>query len=411
MRIQIISILIVSLLGVKAKTQHLVQSSDFFQRTIADSRALQHQYDQQNIVLPWVDTYEFRTESDELALNGQKYVFRLTPTSPAVRKAHAALFRHYRKKLSLVEDFYLDSRIEEAYEQWVQLYICQRELALYTQLQSVYRDKCTVYRKQLQQEDFNFTQLIEAQRKSTDIKVKIEKLNVALQVLESQNDLSRKQLSFDDIIDVNEIKEVLSSESEYQLADVEYLYQQEQLDKEITLEKAEKRKILDFAQVEYGNRRSSEKPINERISVGLALKLPTYGKRNLKIEEMKIKQQELYLEHQIHHQRVDDKIENLLLQTHSEIEIYQTLERAQIEEDQAYRELKQFILREKEGDLLLLLDIIQNQTKTELDKIKRLNDVYEKYLAFLATSGKMFAKPFKNYLVSPAQKAIADTER
>ena len=389
------------LLSVASYAQEAVRSGDFFERTVSASRALRHTYDQQRVSLPWIEVYELRTESDEFDLNRQEYTARLTPTSPGVRKAQSALFQHYRGKLSLVTNNYLNDQLQAAYNHWTRLYLRQQELALYTRLRSIYQDKKQVYKKQVYQEDFDFAQLIDTQQKINELNIKVQELQISVRALKTQAGLAEEEVAFDDMISVDQIEDVLRNEGHQLPTDVDYVYRHELLNKEIAVEHAEKRKLFDFAQVKYGGGNVQEQLLNERISVGVGLKIPAYGKRNLKIQEMRIKQQELELEHQMFNRAAARETQNLLLQAHSKIEIYRAYEQASAEEKQSYQELKQFITNKEGQDALFLLKIDRSQIEAQLEKLKRLEEIYEDYLDYLALSQNMFARPFKNYLLNP----------
>ena len=379
----------------RGQAQDVMRSDHFFEN-ILDSQSLRHDYDQQKVNLPWIETYEFRTESDEFDFDRQEYLVRLTPTSPRVRKAQSALFDHYREKLSLVESYYVNDKIEEAYYQWTDLYINQQKLAIYQALRDISQDKQAVYQQQARGQDFDYTKLVDAQKELNDLNLQIRELALKASMLKAQANLGTETLIFEDMIGVDQITQALSNVYPADSSDAKYDYRQALLDKEIALERAEKRKIFDFVQVRYAG--PHDDLLGERIAVGAAIKIPTSGNRNLKIEEIRIEQQELALEHRIARQKIAKEMNERILQIRSKIAIYKTFEEVRASEIESYQAISTFVAQEQGEDPILLLEINENIEKVELDKVKHLEEIYEEYLEYLSLSGKMFARPFKNYL-------------
>ena len=379
----------------RGQAQDVMRSDHFFEN-ILDSQSLRHDYDQQKVNLPWIETYEFRTESDEFDFDRQEYLVRLTPTSPRVRKAQSALFDHYREKLSLVESYYVNDKIEEAYYQWTDLYINQQKLAIYQALRDISQDKQAVYQQQARGQDFDYTKLVDAQKELNDLNLQIRELALKASMLKARANLGTETLIFEDMIGVDQITQAISSMPPADSSDAKYDYRQALLDKEIALERAEKRKIFDFVQVRYAG--PHDDLLGERIAVGAAIKIPTSGNRNLKIEEIRIEQQELALEQQIARQKIAKEMNERLLQIRSKVAVYQTFEEVRASEIESYQAISTFVAQEQGEDPLLLLEINENIEKVELDKVKHLEEIYEGYLEYLSLSGKMFARPFKNYL-------------
>jgi hypothetical protein len=392
-----------------AKCQDQLNSDQFFRNSIIIPPSIHTQYQRQTISLPWIETYELRTESDEFDFNRQKYTARFTPTSPAVRKAQSALFHHYRRKLSLVEASYINSKIEEAYEFWIDLYFNKKILSVYEKILQVNQDKLKVYKKLVESEDFDFTILIDTQQKINELFIKIKELQISINTKMIQSSLVGKSISLEDMITVDEISHVLNNQRNSDLIDVDYFYENELLNKEIALERAEKRKIFDFIQIEYGG--PHEEVLNERISLGLGLKIPTYGKKNLKIEEIRIEQQQLDFEHQIKKKEVAEDITGLLIKVQSKIEIYKSLEVLRTSQQNAYQEISTFVANESGEDPIILLKIIEAKEKISLEDLERQKEIFEEYIEYLVLSSKLFDRPLKNYLKgSPNQIEILKGE-
>ena len=383
-------------ISLEGQAQDVIRSDHFFEDILKSSQSLHHDYDQQKVNLPWIETYEFRTESDEFDFDRQEYLVRLTPTSPRVRKAQAALFDHYRKKLSLVESYYVNDKIEEAYYRWTDLYINEQRLAIYQALRDISQDKQAVYQQQVRIQGFDYTRLVDAQKEINDLNLQIRELALKASMLKAQANLGTEVLSFEDMIGVDQITQALSNVYPADSSDAKYDYRQALLDKEIALERAEKRKIFDFVQVRYAG--PHDDLLGERIAVGAAIKIPTSGNRNLKIEEIRIEQQELALEHRIARQEIAEEMNERLLQIRSKIAVYRTFEEVRASEIESYQAISTFVAQEQGEDPILLLEINENIEKVELDKVKHLEEIYEEYLEYLSLSGKMFTRPFKNYL-------------
>ena len=393
-----IPLLLLLLLPGFGRAQEVIRSSDFLQRVIEDPEPVRDYTDHRRVRLPWIQQYEYRTETDEFDPQRQEHALRITPSSPGLHRAQRNLAEHYRRKRSVVETAYQNDRIETAYLAWKELYIREQELASYTRLQEVLADRLIISQRQTQQSDADFEEVLDMREKLNDVRVRRYELGLTTRRLREQFGLdTTATLAPDEMLSVEEIMvrlmDINATPHDPDLA--EYYYERELIERETALEKAEKRQFLDFVQVRYNG--PHDELLRERVQLRLGLVLPTSGGRNLKLEELRLEQEELAREQQVRSQEQSRLVAAQRQLVRDHIRVYRKFAQVKEEELRELRALAQAVAQRRNSDPSLLLKINEETEDILIEKLERQEEIYDDYLEYLILSGQLFAEPLVNH--------------
>ena len=381
--------------------QEVIRSDTFLEKMAQDPTVPSDDYtSRRRVRLPWIEAYEYRTETNEFDPKRQEHALRLSPSSPGLQKARSRLAEHYQNKRSMVEAFYRNDRIESAYQAWKDLYVREEKLRIYTQLQAILTDRLTIRQKQLQSLDSDVKEVLDMRERLNDARVRRYELELSTQRLREQLALEGTEVAFGDMATADQILLRLTTDSievnDPQLA--EYHYERELLDRELALEKAEKRQFLDFVQVRYQG--PHDDPWEERVQLRAGFVLPTSGDRNLKMEEIRLEQEELLREQQVKSQKLTQRVARQRRTVRDRIRVYQTFRRIKDQEISELKEVAQALANRRGSDPDLLLKINEDTEQVRLEKLERQEEIYEAYLDYLALTGQLFDEPLRNYLAN-----------
>ena len=392
------ALILLSLIPSFGWAQEVIRSGDFLQRLIEEPVPVRDYTDRRRVRLPWIQEYEYRTETDEFDPDRQEHALRVSPSSPGLHRAQRNLAEHYRRKRSVVETDYRNRRIEDAYVAWKDLYVREQQLISYARLQDVLSDRLIIRQRQTQQSDANFREVLDMREKLNDVRVRRYELELATRRLREQFGLdTAATLAPDEMLSVEEIMVQLMNDDAITRDPRldEYQYERELIERETALEKAEKRQFLDFVQVRYNG--PHDEVLRERVQLRLALVLPTSGNRNLKLEELRLEQEELAREQQVRSQELERRMTEQQQRVRDRIGVYRKFVQVKEEELRELRALAQAIAQRRGSDPDLLLKINEDTERIRLEKLERQEEIYDDYLEYLVLSGQLFVEPLENH--------------
>jgi hypothetical protein len=392
------ALILLSLIPGFGWAQEVIRSGDFLQRLIEEPTPVRDYTDHRRVRLPWIQEYEYRTETDEFDLERQEHVLRVSPSSPGLYRAQRNLAQHYRRKRSVVETDYRNRRIEEAYQAWKDLYIREQQITSYARLQDVLSDRLIIRQRQTQQSDADFREVLDMREKLNEVRVRHYELELATRRLRAHLGLdTTATVAPDEMLSVEEIMVQLMNDDAIPRDPRldEYQYERELIERETALEKAERRQFLDFVQVRYNG--PHDEVLRERVQLRLALVLPTSGNRNLKLEELRLEQEELAREQQVKSRELEQRMKEQRQRVRDRIGVYRKFVQVKEEELRELRALAQAIAQRRGSDPDLLLKINEDTEEIRLEKLKRQEEIYDDYLEYLVLSGQLFAEPLENH--------------
>lgn len=244
--------------------------------------------------LPLIDKMEFRTETDELDINRQEFLFRMSFNNNKARKLQDKLtnnkIRYYELQNLLLDE----SKLADRYEQIIEWHYAQKELEHLKEKKLILEDKKKIYQKSLDNTlKVDIDNLLKTEQDLQDLNRSILKLefrkNHTIQQLISKKDSSNYLLSSENWISIEIIQDVLDKTEampKYNLAlalqDVEVDF----AELGYSVEKAKTRKILDFVQIKY---RGSEKlDFIREWSIGVGVNIPNKASHRAKLNKAQL---------------------------------------------------------------------------------------------------------------------------
>lgn len=349
-----------------------------------------------DVNFPLIEKYEIRTETDEMEFERQEYGFRVSPSTRQKRKAQKDIYNHLINKPDFEREEIKCANKIEANIDWLYLYYYHRKLALITDLEVIYRDRQVVLQQELGSLQYQYKNIIEHEIDRNDLALDKFDVENELDYLYRKYDLLQPVISFEGFIAVAQLPDGLNGSSANTINKAEDFYDLAQIEKEISLEKAEKRQVLDFVQFNY--RGPHEKFLNERFSIGAAFNLNNSGSRKLKIGELKLQKQRLGVEMQQDQFVLEEELARMELNIQKGIAYYNYFTEVTEKEREYLKALVDQLLSHSNFDPLHVLDVKERQLQNELEKLKLERELYEQYLEYIYQSESVCEESRLNFL-------------
>lgn len=390
--------LVVLIPGVKS--QSTIGSEQFFEQAISMIPQLQTSVlnEERDVNFPWIEEYEFRTETRDFDPEDQEYTLRLSPSTPRIRRAQKALYKHYLntpkfENRELICDALLDANVD-----WTSLFLIERNIELLIQLAIIYDDKDKVFQKMMSSSEIPIEKIIDLESDRTDLKFALQELKIEKQKILIKYNFNDVFLDFADFINVggiaSRVRENLVASNFSSLEEI--AYEQEEVKKEIDLELAEKRQIFDFAQVRYEGPHTDF--LNERLSLSVGLRIPNSGNRKLRIKELEFRQEDLIQESKRERFEIENRFEQIMFDLKLNIEKWQVFTSLMSDEETKLSSWKSRISGSADFTPLILLEIEERKIEMELKQLEIVEDVLDDYLRYLNQSGVFCNGQYDSFL-------------
>jgi len=395
----LISLWIVTVLGARAQNNDRINSSEFLSQTfvIAERSPV---IENQSIRFPWIEQYDIRTETRDLDFEKQEYTLRLDPSSRKKRNAYKALYQMYTANPDLRAYDFQNEKIYSAYRSWVTLYFIEKRNLISEELQILYADKALLSERKLNASEISFKELIDVELSNTDLEIKSFDDALLTDFFLVKYAMENKLLDFTDMISIEEVlltvESMVAAESGSELE--KYNYDQEIINREIAIEKAEGKHYFDFLQFKYQG--PHDDLLAERFSIGMGAEIPNTGTRKLKIEELKLKQLELERDYENDKQEVNIAMSETKAEIILEIKSFMFKKEVRIQQAKRLEVIGQKVQTQEGYDPEILLDIKEKKLKSSLNILDLEESIYEDYIKLLAESLQLFKQPFQNHLIS-----------
>ncbi len=379
-------------------TQARIDGHTFIQRGLGEF-ANETDSDPEDISMPRIEEYEFRTESQDFDLDRQEYTFRVSPSTPQKRKAQQAKYNHIAGRPDFVSDEYRCRQLADLHADWLSMYIIHRRLNLLARIGEVLADRQKILRKQVEIFKMDAREFVKLATNLTDAALAQKEMDLEWEALREKYAYTSEVLDFEDMIDAEKIVEIVSAQSfnGEQFFDREDAFDKSALLHEYALEKAEKQQYLDFAQIRYRGPHSDL--LEERISLGLAFRLPNSGNRKIKMQELLFEMESIDREQIMRSERFLNRIEDLkrrILKDIKRLDYYTTVV---ADERVKLLELGQIILREEGVSPSLSLDVEERHIQTQLEILDMEEDIMDNFLEYLVLTNQMCSEVPINHLV------------
>ena len=342
----------------------------------------------------WIDGMDFRTETDQFAFNRQRYLVRVSPNTPKVRRAQSNLHQLYLKKANLQRTLLTRDFVEFAYEEVLEYYALNREKLLKEKLLSILTDQRTVWQR---------LNLAEGKISKDWLTIQEDIRQLSTDLLTLENYLSNwigngKVPDYQGLISMGDILNGLTSTrfQKFQLQAMEYDVDNLIVEREEELEKAEQKKLLDFLQLEYNGPHTD--PFEEKVSVTAAIRLPFSSGRQLKMEEIAIEKDMLQQERRMEKQLDQYKEKELLRHLETQLNEYEYLRQSLETDRQQYEKIAERSSEQVGGNPLFSLYQQEVFLKEELKLLELELDIYQAYLDLLRLTELLYQPDFFGFL-------------
>lgn len=353
------------------------------------------------LYFPWINQYELRTESRDFDFDSQEYTFRLSPSTGKIRKAQKA----YYEQMKNAPDFegqenYCDLLLT-LHIDWLNLFILQEQRNIKDELVAILNDQQTIYERMVGTLEFDPQKLIKLQTDRSDSKIGINKLVLEQAALLNKYNIQNKVIDYGGFATIESISENLERAALYkvnpaELMDLEIAHKKELLLKEIELESAEKKQLIDFAQIKYTGPHSDA--LQERVSVGLGFQFSNDGSDKLKMQKLKLEKEELNRKSEWDIQEKKEKLNMLEYSLQQDIQAYFDFQEIREEERIQLKSLGEKIAQKEGVSPLFLLEIAERNLYMKDKSLNKKEDIIKTYLKYLKQSGDMCQSAFVNYL-------------
>jgi len=206
--------------------------------------------------------------------------------------------------------------------------------------------------------------------------------------------------NYSELIDISAIEQAISQSSfikENLISDQKYKLESQIIDREIEIENAGKRRILDFVQIAYSG--PHDDLFNERVSISLGIELPFSGSRKTKLEQLSIEKwkirQEARTQLDLRNWELSQDMEALLQSIHKWTFFSLLLGKNETEYEQLEKKISESQLESPE----LLLYKKAQQTKSKIEILNLEIDIYKKYMGILQKAGLTRNAGYIDYLL------------
>ncbi len=340
---------------------------------------------------PWFDKWEFRTETNDFDWQRQEYTLRVSPNSPAIRKAQQLYLEELRQAPVMVENGLRCEDFLELHQDWISLFALEKKVALLRALDSVLDKKLQIATKMAEAFTLEPDKILDIRAELGELELAIRKMQLERDFLIDKYHLGDYQLDFHDLVSMDSIKLYLQQISVQSLS-VEpemlaLMQEQRMLQREMDLEKAERKKVIDFLQLRYNG--PHDDPWKERLSIGLGFQLSNSGSQKLKIQKLLIEQSELKREMERKKQRQQEKMEELRFKLQRDIQLYEAFHTMN---EEAFAKQKEFGMKAAQSPKyspLYLLTVESKKIEAEIDLIDLQVDILKAFFLLAKENGRL----------------------
>jgi hypothetical protein len=352
----------------------------------------------------WFDDIEIRSETHDFELRKQEYNIRFSPVSIWVRSAQKDYYRSKMMEYDLETRKMVADNIRIIYDNWLSLVIDKRIISITDSLIMLYEDEETVRKRTLNFDIENVDRFIDFREKKNDMLVDHLSYQNEYKILKKQiftkNNIDTNFEINDMLIDLELIRKAMNNLKNHNIYENTAIYKELQIEEsmvsnELKIEEAENSKILDFLQFSY--RGPHDDPMNERLLMTLALRLPLAGRNKMDTELLKV--ESLELKNNIRAQEQEFLFEMNEILTNLEV-LFSEYDIMKNYSDELQEE--SIFLEKSMGNLsnspLWLISNKKNILKTKLKLLKISEEIYSEYIDILDVMGVFALDPAKNYL-------------
>ena len=370
------------------KGQGFINTESFVKK---NKNSLKSSYDYDNDANNngFISEIELRTSTDEFLLNRQQYQIRVTPVNFKKQKIEKEIVSLLGEEIKENQKIWERNNLKNILIDWVSIYEHRESLIYKDSLLATYKDLKVIISEKLTEGSLAYVPLIEIEKKIYEIKNSIYLSEKKLKILYTSYFISNNStLIFDDLPKIKEIKDFLQSKNSdfYTLPPNKKMeIKNELLNKEIGLEKAERKYHFNFLQLEYQG--PHDRDWQKNIAVGVSMNIPL-NKNQFKIKELEIeklaKKQKIELDN-INYLETIRFERDILEEKVASYEIFEAFLEAS---NTAYQKIS-VVPTSIEGELSQILKVKEQLLKTKLDNVERRSSILRDYFTVSNKNGQL----------------------
>jgi predicted transcriptional regulator len=352
----------------------------------------------------WFDDIEIRSETHDFELRKQEYNIRFSPVSIWVRSAQKDYYRSKMMEYDLETRKMVADNIRIIYDNWLSLVIDKRIISITDSLMFIYEDEETVRKRTLNFDIENVDRFIDFREKKNDMLVDHLSYQNEYKILKKQiftkNNIDTNFEINDMLIDLELIRKAMNNLKNHNIYENTAIYKELQIEEsmvsnELKIEEAENSKILDFLQFSY--RGPHDDPMNERLLMTLAIRLPLAGRNKMDTELLKVESLEIQNNMKAQEQEFLFEINEILTKLEVLFSEYDVMKNYsdELQEESIFLEKS---LGNLANSPLWLISNKKNILKTKLKLLEISEEIYTEYIDLLDVMGVFALDPAKNYL-------------
>ncbi len=382
-----------------SSSQSTINAEQFFRLGLSDFEQTERSVGDA-INFPWIERYEFRTETRDFDPARQEYTVRLSPSSIKIRNAQKSYYATMSSAPDLEgQEMYYDD-VASLHQDWLSLFILDEQRNLLDTLVLLLQDKQQVYSKMLGTYEFDPEKLVKLQIEKSELAITRHELDLEWNDLLDKYSLQNQTIDFANFISVEALSNALAN---YILADdmptqlnTEIAYEQQLLMREMELETAERRQLVDFVQLRYNGPHSDE--LRERVSVGLGFQVFNSGSQQIKLQELRMEEEALQRELERKTKERVEELRTLERELQTDIQAFFHFRTIMEDERKQFQSLSRQVAQKAGTSPLFLLDIEERHLSMQLKLLSRKKKLMEDYLEYLERSERLYAPNAMNPL-------------
>ena len=391
-------------LAQSSSTADVLQSAWEDERYRAYERELDFFTDQNSLSIPRLEELEFRTETHEFNPQLQEYALRLQFNSSRQIKVQERINQQEYNLLLVRQEAYLEELLFDRYQFLIDTRYQQEQLALLQSHLPVLNDWERVIQTRIQEEgERHYDDWLELE----DDRLKLQQER---QLLQQQLSAGRKQYTFwtdrpTDSLTLGTWPGLEQLERNWlnwqnDTLIVPLTVQEQQLignlaELELAAEQAEERNRLNFLQLRYRGE-DQDRVLREQVTVGAGITLPFRSANSVKEQYLKLEQLEEENQELERQRKWLEDLQEAEASMALHLEQCQQMESALRDYENKFGmiALQRRGITRPETYLQATMGVLERKALL-LDQEKRL---YEAYLDVLLLSGRLIAKPYRNWL-------------
>ncbi len=268
-------------------------------------------FESNNMELSTVNKIGFRTETEEMDVDQQKYMVRVNFNSSAIKNAYKKLMTATKNEYKSLQSQNELRKTTDIYNLIVKWQIAQKEKSIINEGLLIQTDIQNVLNKMLiNGMKFNMNEWLNNENNISDGKSDSISILLEIKNLENLLKINDNQNNIANWISISKINEIVNTIDESTIAQT--IMNNVAIDKakaELELEKAEGKKWFDFAQVQY--QQENKLNFQKEFSFGASISIPYKARNKTKINEATLELYEQDYKSQIRQTNKESIINNL----------------------------------------------------------------------------------------------------